>query len=64
MIISIWGCPDSGKTTFTAKLTKAIHNETGAKVIAIFADSATPSLPVLFPNNTGLLCAVIVTAIK
>ena len=49
-IIAIWGCPDSGKTTFTVKLAKAIHAEYGSKVICIFADSATPTLPVLFPN--------------
>jgi CO dehydrogenase nickel-insertion accessory protein CooC1 len=50
-IIAIWGCPDSGKTTFTAKLSKMIFDETGAKILCVFADSATPTLPVLFPNK-------------
>jgi len=50
-IIAIWGCPDSGKTTFAAKLAKSIHDEYGAKVLCVFADSATPTLPVLFPNK-------------
>ena len=50
-IIAIWGCPDSGKTTFTVRLAKAINDEYGAKVICVFADSATPTLPVLFPNK-------------
>lgn len=50
-IIAIWGCPNSGKTTFALNLTKAIHDGYGAKVICVFADSTTPTLPVLFPNH-------------
>jgi MinD-like ATPase involved in chromosome partitioning or flagellar assembly len=50
-LIAIWGCPNSGKTTFTVRLAKAINDETGAKTICVFADSATPTLPVLFPNT-------------
>ena len=50
-IIAIWGCPDSGKTTVSVRLAKAIHDETGEKIICVFADAATPTLPVLFPNR-------------
>ena len=50
-IIAIWGCPDSGKTTVAVRLAKVIYSETGEKIICVFADSATPTLPVLFPNR-------------
>jgi MinD-like ATPase involved in chromosome partitioning or flagellar assembly len=50
-IIAVWGCPDSGKTAFSVKLTKAIYSEQGKKVICVLADAATPTLPVLFPDK-------------
>jgi len=50
-IIAIWGCPDSGKTMFTTRLTRAIYDNCGSSAICVFADSATPTLPVLFPNR-------------
>jgi MinD-like ATPase involved in chromosome partitioning or flagellar assembly len=50
-VIVVWGCPDSGKTTFTAKLSKMLYDKYGKKIICVFVDSATPTLPVLFPNK-------------
>ena len=50
-IIAVWGCPNSGKTTFTTRLAKEIYNEYRSQIICVFADSATPTLPVLFPNK-------------
>lgn len=54
-IFAIWGCPDSGKTTFAVRLAKAIYDEQGTKVICVFADAVTPALPVLFPGDNDLL---------
>ena len=50
-IIAVWGCPDSGKTTFSIHLAGAVYRETKAKTICVFADSATPTLPLLFPHE-------------
>lgn len=50
-IIAIWGAPHSGKTTLAVKLGKAIHDSYKAKVLCVFADPDTPTLPVLFPGE-------------
>jgi len=50
-IISIWGSPNSGKTTFTLKLAQAIYNTYQSKIICIFTNNTTPDLPVIFPNK-------------
>lgn len=49
-IISIWGSPHSGKTTFALKFAEALYKKSGATVIVIFSDVKTPTLPILFPN--------------
>jgi len=50
-LISIWGAPNSGKTTLTAKLGKYIYEKHHASVILVFADNSTPVMPLLFPNS-------------
>ena len=50
-IITIWGSPGAGRTTFAAKLAKTIYKKEKAKVICIFTDNQTPVLPVLFPHS-------------
>ena len=49
-IITVWGSPHSGKTTFSLKLGQALYEKTHASVVVLFCDSTTPSLSVLFPN--------------
>ena len=49
-IITVWGSPHSGKTTFSLKLGQALYEKTHASVVVLFCDATTPSLPVLFPN--------------
>jgi MinD-like ATPase involved in chromosome partitioning or flagellar assembly len=48
-LVAVWGCPDSGKTTFCVKLAKAINEKYGSQVLCVFTDPVTPALPVLFP---------------
>lgn len=49
-IIAIWGNPGSGKTTFACLLAKRLTRDK-SKAIIVSPDSATPILPVLFPNE-------------
>lgn len=51
-MIAVWGTPNCGKTTLALKLAQTIYalNKGKKSVIAIFTDSVTPTLPVLFPN--------------
>ena len=49
-IISIWGSPNSGKTTFASKLAQTIYDKYQATVILLCADNETPALPVILPN--------------
>lgn len=49
-IITVWGSPHSGKTTFSVKLAEALYEKTKATVIVLFCDVTTPTLPILFPN--------------
>ncbi len=50
-IITVWGSPRSGKTTFSMKLGQALYEKTRAAVVVLFCDITTPALPVLFPNR-------------
>jgi MinD-like ATPase involved in chromosome partitioning or flagellar assembly len=50
-IITVWGSPHSGKTTFALKLAEALYEKTKATVIVLFCDMTTPTLPILFPNH-------------
>lgn len=51
-LITVWGSPNSGKTTFAVKLAREIYkNNSSAKIICIFPDLSTPTLPVIFPNK-------------
>lgn len=50
-IITVWGSPHSGKTTFALKLAEALYEKTKATVIVLFCDITTPTLPILFPNH-------------
>ena len=50
-IITVWGCPHSGKTTFSLKLGQTLYEKSRATVIVLFCDITTPTLPVLFPNH-------------
>ena len=49
-IISVWGSPHSGKTTFAVKLAETLYEKSRATVIVLFCDINTPTLPILFPN--------------
>ena len=58
-LIAVWGSPDSGKTTFSVKLAEALYNRSrgksamrseASKVIIVFTDIVTPTIPVIFPN--------------
>lgn len=50
-IISIWGSPNSGKTTLSIKLAQYIYEKYKAVVIVLFCDEMTPMLPVILPNT-------------
>ena len=50
-IVSVWGSPGSGKTTFATKLARAIYDSYQATVMVLYADLHTPVLPVIFPNE-------------
>lgn len=51
-LITVWGSPESGKTTFAVKIAREIYkNSSSAKVICVFPDISTPALPVIFPNK-------------
>lgn len=50
-VISIWGSPGSGKSTFAVKLASAIYDNYQSTVIVLFTDMTTPMLPVIFPNS-------------
>ncbi len=51
-LIAVWGCPGSGKTTFSVKLADALYsrNKSGAAIVVVFADLITPVIPTVFPN--------------
>ena len=55
-MIAVWGAPNCGKTTFSVKLAETIYRSSGGKsaVIVVFADSLTPTLPVVFPKHIPL----------
>lgn len=48
MVISVWGSPSSGKTTFSIKLAKELASKK-KNVIIIFADNNCPVIPTLIP---------------
>lgn len=51
-LITVWGSPESGKTTFAVKLAREIYKiNSAAKIICVFPDMTTPTLPVIFPNK-------------
>ena len=50
-IITIWGSPNSGKTTMSVKLARFIYEKYNAIVTVVCADEITPALPVIFPNK-------------
>ena len=50
-IITVWGSPHSGKTTFAFKLAQSLYERSRATVIVLFCDITTPTLPILFPNH-------------
>ncbi|MDD4495065.1 MAG: hypothetical protein PHV32_12120 [Eubacteriales bacterium] len=50
-IITIWGSPNSGKTTLSVKLARFIYEKYNAIVTVVCADEITPALPVIFPNK-------------
>lgn len=49
-VLSVWGSPGSGKTTFATKLATAIYEKYQKTVIVLYCDIETPVLPVVFPN--------------
>ena len=49
-LIAVWGPPGSGKTTVCVKLALALQAHVGMQVYTVFADTTTPTLPVLFPT--------------
>lgn len=50
-LITVWGSPNSGKTTLAVKLAKCIYENYSATVLMLSTDDTTPTLPVLFPNT-------------
>ncbi|MCL2083250.1 MAG: hypothetical protein FWH04_08480 [Oscillospiraceae bacterium] len=50
-VITIWGSPNSGRSTFAIKLAREIYETKKEMVICIFTDNQTPTLPVLFPHH-------------
>ena len=50
-LISIWGSPNSGKTTLSVKLAEYLYRIYKASVIVVFADYNVPSLPVVFAGD-------------
>ncbi len=48
-IISVWGSPSSGKTTFSIKLANALKSKKNS-VIIVFTDNVCPVVPTLVPN--------------
>lgn len=49
-LIAIWGPPGAGKTTLSVKLALALQAQMAMHVYTVFADTTTPTLPVLFPT--------------
>jgi CO dehydrogenase nickel-insertion accessory protein CooC1 len=49
-LIAIWGSPNSGKTSFSAKLAQFIYENYSAAVLMLSTDNETPILPILFTN--------------
>ncbi len=49
-IITIWGSPNSGKTSFAVKLALSIYKHYSKSVLVLHTDTVTPTLPILFPN--------------
>ncbi|MFT9055507.1 MAG: hypothetical protein ABF449_02615 [Ethanoligenens sp.] len=50
-IISVWGSPNSGKTSLSVKLAELLYSRFHAVVGVVCADMTAPALPVLFPNK-------------
>ena len=50
-IITVWGPPHSGKTTFALKMAETLYEKSKSTVIVLFCDITTPTLPILFPNQ-------------
>ncbi len=63
-IISVWGSPCSGKTTFSTKLASAIYEKYRKTVIVLYCDMDTPVLPVVFPNFKSEYLASVGTALS
>jgi MinD-like ATPase involved in chromosome partitioning or flagellar assembly len=50
-LISVWGSPNSGKTTLSVKLAEYLYRIYKASVIVVFADYNVPSLPIIFASD-------------
>lgn len=50
-MISIWGSPCSGKTSFALKLALSIYENSKASVFVLFCGYQVPTLPQIFPNH-------------
>lgn len=57
-IISIYGPPDSGKTTVTASLSEVLANK-GYNVCVVCCDCSVPTIPVLLPQTVNRVDAPI-----
>lgn len=57
-VVSVWGSPNAGKTTFATKLSAAFYERFGKTVIVLYSDYETPVLPVIFPNFKEHLASV------
>jgi len=51
-MIAVWGTPNSGKTAFSMKLAEHLYltgRRKQVKVVVVFTDVTTPTMPVIFP---------------